>query len=70
MTNIVKYKGAKDNGIDLADAEITYTLKLADGEGATVGALSNDTVGTTTEDGYISINIGGTEYKVPFWEDD
>ena len=72
MTEIVGYKGdaSKDYAINLSEAKFTYTLKLADGQGATVGALTNDTIGTDAPDGYISIDVGGTLRKIPFWNDD
>lgn len=81
MTNIVKYKGNKDVGIDLTDAEITtgvdfngsgvtVAFEFADTEGAFDEALSNDTIGTTAEDGYIVVSVGGTQYKIPMWLDD
>lgn len=44
---------------------------VADGDGGvTIGGLSNDTIGTTAEDGYIAIVVNATTYKIPFWEDD
>jgi len=60
---------AVTQAIDLSDLKATYVLKATDGQGVTLGTLTNDTIGTTAEDGYLSINIGGTEYKIPFWAD-
>lgn len=70
MTNIQKFKGSREVFVDLSEATVTAVFKLADGSGAALGALTNDTVGTTPEDGYLVINIAGTTYKVPFWKDD
>ena len=70
MTNIVKYEGVKDAAIDISEATVTYVLKTAATAGATLSAFSNDTIGTTAEDGYLSIDIAGTEYKIPIWADD
>lgn len=67
--NLQKLKGNADAAIDLSDATLTVTLKLSDGSGATLGTLTNDTIGTTPEDGFLSIDIAGTTYKVPFWAD-
>ena len=69
--NLMKLKGQAETliGLDLSDSSITSVLKFSDGNGATVGAFTNDTIGTTTEDGYISIDVGGTVYKIPFWAD-
>jgi len=35
-----------------------------------VGALTNDTIGTNAEDGFINILVGAIPAKVPFWYDD
>jgi len=81
MTAIVKYKtSTKTNGVELAEgtvtslirADVTATnvLSLAAGAGGTESAFSNDTIGTTAEDGYITIVVNGTTYKIPFWADD
>lgn len=37
--------------------------------GAVIGAFSNDTIGTTANDGYLIVKIGATSYKIPFWDD-
>lgn len=54
------------------DMACTSTIEVsATGKGGvTVGTFSNDTIGTTTEDGYFTVKVGATSYKVPFWEDD
>jgi hypothetical protein len=70
MTNIVKYKGTKTDGIDLSSATLTNVMKLSTTSGASATAFTNDTVGTTPEDGFIKIDVGGTTYKIPFWADD
>lgn len=36
---------------------------------AEAGALTNDTIGTTPEDGFINVLIGGVAAKIPFWYD-
>jgi len=69
LTNIVKYKGNKDVAIDLTEATVTGVMALTDGVSATVGALTNDTIGTTPEDAFITITIDGTAYKIPAWLD-
>lgn len=69
MTNIVKYKGTKDTGIDLSDAVVTTPLKLSTTSGVTLAAFTTDVIGTTPEDGFISVDIGGTVYKIPVWLD-
>jgi len=70
--NLMKLKGQAETliGLDLSDSSITSVLKLSDGNGATVGAFTNDTIGTTAQDAYITIDIGGTAYKIPAWLDD
>ena len=35
-----------------------------------VGTLTNDTIGTDAEDGWIDILVGATAAKIPFWYDD
>lgn len=53
------------------DGGSVFVKAVASGDGGiTVGTFSNDTIGSTTEDGYIVIQVDATEYKVPFWEDD
>ena len=40
-------------------------------KGHVESALSNDTVGTTAEDGYLHLEkSNGTVFKVPYWLDD
>ncbi|KKN60922.1 hypothetical protein LCGC14_0527210 [marine sediment metagenome] len=34
-----------------------------------LGTLTNDTIGTTPEDGFINILMGATPAKIPFWYD-
>lgn len=71
----------KQNTVDYNDLEIeTAQVHVKDGtnqaaiyKGAVNSALSNDTIGTTAEDGYlvVEVDIGGTltAVKVPFWLD-
>jgi len=56
----------------LVDGGQSYLIKAAaSGDGSIqTGTLTNDTIGTTSEDGYFVVNIGATSYKVPFWADD
>lgn len=70
--NAVKYKfdDSRTTILDLSEANGQTVLSLADGQGATVGTLTNDTVGTTAEDAYLSVTIGGQVYKIPAWLDD
>ena len=68
-TNIIKYKGTKRDWVDISEASVTNTMALADGSGCTVGTLTNDTIGTTAEDGFITITVDGTTAKIPFWYD-
>jgi len=37
---------------------------------AETGTLTNDTIGSTAEDGFINIKMGATAAKIPFWYDD
>ena len=72
MASVVKYKttsAGKTDLIDASGATVTNALKLGTSGGAE-SAFSNDTIGTTAEDGYITIVFNGTTYKIPFWEDD
>lgn len=80
MSNIVRYKGTKTNAveidatvtnaIDISGSTVTNAIKFADGQACSATAFTNDTVGTTPEDGFIKIDVGGTTYKIPFWADD
>ena len=81
MTAIVRYKTTtKDNGVELAEGTVTNAIKvdatatnvinLAAGAGGTESAFTNDTIGTTAEDGFITIVVNGSTYKIPFWADD
>ena len=70
----------RENSLKL-DQEIEVTqVKVSDGtnqavvyQGGVNAALSNDTIGTTAEDGYlvVQVDISGTltAVKVPFWLD-
>ncbi len=70
------------NSVDYGDLEVECAQVLVrDGtnqaavyQGAVNAALTNDTVGTDAEDGYlvVQVDISGTltEVKVPFWLDD
>ena len=70
MSSVVKYKtSSKDNLIE-AEGTITNVLNLGAGAGGTESAFTNDTIGTTAEDGFITIEVNGTTYKIPFWADD
>lgn len=53
------------------DMAATSTIEVsADAMGGfTIGAFSNDTIGTTPQDGYFMVKVGATSYKVPFWQD-
>ena len=66
MTNIVKYKGTKDTGIDLSGATITTALKVADGAGAETTVTSPVKV-NANEQGYLTIDVGGTTYYIPYF---
>lgn len=70
MSNRIRLKGNKDTAIDLASGTLTTVVALTDGQAAFDDAFSNDTIGTTVEDGYIQIDLDGTTYKIPFWADD
>lgn len=69
------------SGQELETAEVTADEKLTvkgdlDGlevsiHGQVESALSNDTIGTTSEDGYLHLEKSdGTVIKVPYWFDD
>lgn len=61
------------NGLELECSQV----KIADGtnvntilKGTTAAALTNDTVGTTVEDGFLNIELAdGTAAKIPYWLD-
>lgn len=69
---------SKENSVDYRNLEVEVAqVKIDDGsnlsnivKGGVESALSNDTVGTTVEDGYIVVEVNGTSYKIPFWADD
>ena len=71
-------EASKQNSIDYNDLELEVKqVKVNDGtnavnivKGGVESALSNDTIGTTAEDGYIVVEVNGTSYKIPFWADD
>ena len=67
MTNIVKYRGTKTDGIDLSDATVTNTLKLSTSSGVTIGSTMTISPETTAESGYITIDVGGTSYQIPIY---
>jgi hypothetical protein len=67
----------KGNSIDYNNLELEcLAVKIDDANttailrGATVAALTNDTIGTTAEDAYFRVEIAGTVYKCPLWADD
>ncbi len=68
--NLQKLKGTATAGYDLSDATVTHVMKLSTTSGATAATLTNDTIGTTAEDGFLSFDVGGTTVKVPYWIDD
>lgn len=72
MSNSIKLKAAKDDALDISEGTYSNAMKVnADAAGPFVAAaFSNDTIGTTAEDGYLKINVGGTIYKIPAWLDD
>jgi hypothetical protein len=45
----------------------TNTFKFADGIGATVGAMTAKSPETDAEAGYLTIDVGGTTYEIPFY---
>ena len=70
MSNRMKLRGNKTTGIDLSVDSLAYAFSFADGEGATVGGMSNDDPNTDDEDGFITILVDGVARKIPFWNDD
>lgn len=72
----------KSDSVDWNDLELEIAqVKVNDGtnqtaiyQGGVNSALTNDTIGTTAEDGYlvVQVDISGTltNVKVPFWLDD
>lgn len=59
--------GTVTNAIDISGATITSLLKLADGQGAVIGAMTAKSPETDAEAGYIKIDIAGTAYEIPFY---
>lgn len=67
MSNIVKYKGNKTDGIDLSEATVTNTLKLSTTSGVTIGSTMTISPELTPESGFITIDVGGTSYQIPIY---
>ena len=70
MTAVVKYKTSTKDDLIAAEGTVTNVLNLGAGAGGTEAAFTNDTIGTTAEDGFITIVVNGSTYKIPFWADD
>jgi hypothetical protein len=67
MTAVVKYKtSTKDNLIECTEGTVTNVLKLDSTTGATIGAMTVSPE-ITPEDGYLTIDIGGTSYQIPVY---
>ncbi len=68
MAEKKKFAGHNDSG-NPTDVAYQFTVKTTASGGVQLGTFTNDTIGTTAEDGFIVIDVNGTEYKIPFWQD-
>ncbi len=67
MTNRIKLKGNKTDGIDLSDDTLTNVLALSATAGVTIGATMTVSPETTAESGFLTIDVDGTSYQIPIY---
>lgn len=67
VADLLTLSGTVTSAIDVSGATITNLLALTDGEGATVGSMTAKSPETDAEAGFITIDVGGTTYEIPFY---